>query len=297
MLHDSRRAARIDVALTTSELVANGQRRLTDVAIVVDVIRATTTLAVLFDQGCRRVLLAPDIQSARTARRSRPDALLAGEVGGAAPEGFDLGNSPAEVSARAVREREVIFATTNGTRALRACAGASATFAGSLRNATAVSRAALASLQCLKGQDHTTTDGRAGAAQSPDTLAEAVDESGEPTILVVCAGRDGRPAYDDTVCAGVLCQRLDTVARDMGIESCLGEGARIALAGARDTHTYGSLRNALAQSDAARAIAGIGLGTDLDWCVAVDASQSTPRLAGVEEPGLHVVEPWSRTEA
>ena len=68
---------------------------------VVDVIRATTTLTVAFDRGCQRVLLAPDIETAlERASREPGRFLLGGEREGVAPPGFDLATHPSSMRAR-----------------------------------------------------------------------------------------------------------------------------------------------------------------------------------------------------
>src|SRR5689334_5193297 len=112
----------IDVALVPAFVEANADQRKDAVYVVVDVIRATTTLTVAFDRGCRRVLLAPDIETAlERARREPGRFLLGGEREGVAPPGFEFGNSPAEYARADFAGRDLLFVTTNGTYALRAC--------------------------------------------------------------------------------------------------------------------------------------------------------------------------------
>ena len=226
----------IDVALAPALLRRDPARQRRTVSIVVDVIRATTTLCVLFERGCRRVEVASDIQHARAAAAPRRAALaarqlpplLAGEVGGLAPAGFDCGNSPAEFAPLDLSDREVIFATTNGTRALHACAGDAATLVGAFRNAAAVARVAVSAASCL-GEV-------AAPADEPDaTLEQAMAPDDEdaphgPSIVVVCAGRDQYPAFDDTVCAGYLAESVRREAIAAGHATSLGNGAQIAIA-------------------------------------------------------------------
>src|SRR5688572_3534197 len=120
-----------------------------DVAIAIDVLRATTTRAVLFDRGCSGVWLAGDVAAARAAGRAA-NRLICGEQGGLPPPGFDHGNSPVEFWRLDLSGRQVVFATTNGTGTLRACAPARRVFAGSFVNLTAVVRAAL---RAFDGED------------------------------------------------------------------------------------------------------------------------------------------------
>lgn len=263
---------RLDVALVPSLLPrpsATGQC----VYVVVDVVRATTTLSVLFERGARRVLIASSISGAREARaRLGPGYLLAGEVGGLPPAGFDLGNSPAQIAAADVAGREVIFATTNGTLALRACEGGRAVFAGALRNAREVMSRAVAAVPAR--------------APSPEQVAD-IDEASEaalerpyPDIIVVCSGREGRPAYDDTLCAGALIEETVHLLRDAGAECDQGEGARIARAVWRHVADADGVEAALAASDAGQAVLKVGLGADLGWCAAYDVATVAPRVAG-----------------
>ena len=285
----SRRSLRLDVALAPAMLAPASDLEST-VAIVVDVIRATTTLAVMFERGCRRVVVAPDITTARATRGRLPRALLAGEVNGAAPAGFDLGNSPAEVAAFPLADREVVFATTNGTRALRACANARTVYAGSLRNASAVCAAALDDVIAHGGTLDATSNNSSPIRTGSSVPSEAGAGEQRADILIVCAGRGDHPATDDTLCAGYLCQELRKGATDRGYAASLGEGARIALAVLRDALATGSLLDGLATSDAARAITSIGLAADLDWCASTSAGHAVPRVTGRDEQGLLIIE-------
>lgn len=278
----------VDVALVPSLARTAHPAHARAVYIVVDVIRATTTLCMLFERGCQRVLVARDIVSARETRaQSYPNALLAGEVGGVMPEGFDLGNSPTQIGNYELRGREALFATTNGTRALHACRGSGAIFAGALRNATAVATAAVLAARRLAiaaTEPSTTairTDGRVAAEAAP------VDAS---DIVLVCSGRDDLPAYDDTLCAGYLVERiLDQIARTGGAAR-LESGARIAQAVARQAVTEGTLYDALASSGAALALEGIGLFADVRQCAEVDVTSLVPTVVG-EERELPVIAP------
>ena len=237
------------------------------VFIVVDVIRATTSLCVLFEQGAREVLVAPGVAAARAlGPQLGQDTVLAGEAGGARPDGFDYGNSPAELSRALVADRAVLFATTNGTRAIRACAGGHAILAGALRNAQAVARSALAAVPVPAADERAIGDNH--------------DEAEVHEIVIVCSGREDLPAYDDTICAGYIVRRLVEAAVAQGRQVELESGARIALAALRGAEAEGGIRAALAQSGAYQHIASIGLAGDLDWCAATDVTNVVPRVTG-----------------
>jgi 2-phosphosulfolactate phosphatase len=306
----------VDVTLAPFLLPDAAATRRRIICIVVDVIRATTTLCVQFERGCRRVYVAGSIEQARAAARelaheaaatAQSAPLLAGEVRSVAPPGFDYGNSPAEFGALDLEGREVVFATTNGTRALYACAGSAATLVGSLRNATAVAMSAVALAKQLTAPslafdvDPANSGEEVLAAVSGDEQAtEARPPSAGTvgaTIAIVCAGRGGRPAYDDTLCAGCLVERVERAASERGWPVVLAEGAHIAAAVWAEAAPR-DLRAALAESEAARAVVAIGLEPDLDWCAAMDTCDLVP-AATAEDPlcGLLVVERLVRADA
>lgn len=151
------------------------------VLIVVDVLRATTSLLVLIERGCAEVVVAPTVDAARRFGRAHPGALTAGEEGGRAPEGFEFGNSPVAFARADVAGRQVVLATTNGTRALHAARDGALVLAGCLRNRAAVAREA----------------------------ADAAAERGSD-LSVVCAGREGRFSLDDAYTAGGIVEALLT---------------------------------------------------------------------------------------
>ncbi|HEX6780087.1 MAG TPA: 2-phosphosulfolactate phosphatase, partial [Ktedonobacterales bacterium] len=249
------------------------------------VVRATTTLSVMFDRGCARVLVAGDIPEARAlvAGAAEP-LLLAGEAGGLRPPGFDFGNSPVELAAAQLAGREVVFCTTNGTRALRACAGARAILAGSLRNADAVCRAALQ----RAGPASQGTEAASAGPLSTETTSEARIEPEERAagIVVVCSGRSHRPAADDTLCAGVLVEHLERLAPAHGYALQLRDGALLAKMVAAGAP---SLYELLRQSAAGQAISKVGLASDLAFCAEINTSQSVPLVEGTTAEGLLIM--------
>src|SRR6185437_11298675 len=110
---------------------------------VIDLIRATTSMTVMFDRGARRICAAGTIEQARAAHALYPERLLCGERNVKPLPGFDYGNSPVQFAAADLRTRELIMTTTNGTRAFHACPSSSLRLAGCLYNASAVADKAL----------------------------------------------------------------------------------------------------------------------------------------------------------
>jgi 2-phosphosulfolactate phosphatase len=143
---------------------------------VIDVIRATSTIVAALAHGARGVQPVASVADAFALKERNPEALLAGERGGQALPGFDLGNSPEDFTTERVQGRRIILTTTNGTQALAACQGARAVVTASLLNLEAV--------------------------------AARLREIGPPWIIV-CAGCDGEFGVDDAVVAGALAEALD----------------------------------------------------------------------------------------
>jgi len=143
------------------------------VGVVVDVLRATSTIGQALASGYERVLCCAEIEDARALRAELPDSLLGGERQAVRVEGFDVGASPREfLEAQA---RTLILSTTNGTRAI-------------LETARQCERVLLGSLLNLSA------------------VAEAVRSD---DVVVVCAGFQGGFALDDVYCAGRIVALLD----------------------------------------------------------------------------------------
>lgn len=227
----------IDVALTLEEVRGIPLTGVT--AVVLDVVRASTTIVAALAGGARAVVpvATPDEARARGRAEDRGAVLVGGERGGAPPPGFDHGNSPAEYTPERVRDRTVVFTTTNGTRALLALAGARRIAVGGFVNAAAVARWAAA-------------------------------EPGD--ILLVCAGEKGRFCLEDAVCAGLLVSHLAAADRR---ETDAARAAR-----ALWERYAGDLGAMLADAAWAQALVSQGRGTDLPLCVAVDVHGVVPVL-------------------
>jgi 2-phosphosulfolactate phosphatase len=171
---------RTDVAFTPAEAGP------AHVAVVVDVMRATSTIAQALASGYRRVLCCREIEEARTLREELGDgAVVGGERNAALIRGFDLGASPREYLQP--RAETAILTTTNGTRTiLAAAANAEVVLLGSLLNLDAVVAAARAA-----GED----------------------------VTVVCAGYEGAFAIDDAYCAGRIVELLGGDRTDAAVAS------------------------------------------------------------------------------
>jgi len=114
-----------------------------EVAVVVDSLRATTTIVHALASGASEVLFFEQIEEARAAAAAlgKAHSVLAGERGGLPIEGFDIGNSPAECNPQIVKGKTLILTTTNGTRAIKKALPAKMVLIGSMANAKAAADA------------------------------------------------------------------------------------------------------------------------------------------------------------
>ncbi len=148
--------------------------------VVIDVLRATTTIVYALEAGAREIVPCPDVEEAWQLARQFPDGevLLGGERGGLPIKGFDLGNSPEEYAPPKVRGKLIVFTTTNGTQAIGHARLAGQVLIGAFVNASAVVRELLQ----------------------------------EDCIHLLCAGTEGQFGEDDLLLAGMLVDRLVRVA-------------------------------------------------------------------------------------
>ena len=125
-------------------------------AIVIDVLRASTTIVTALGNGASAIIPLATVEEARARQAQEPHLLLGGERNAHPLPGFDFGNSPLDYTPEKVQGREVILTTTNGTRALQGAhqAGASAIIVGALTNRQAVVDFALVGMDpsCLSVQ-------------------------------------------------------------------------------------------------------------------------------------------------
>lgn len=220
---------RVDVALTPAALPPAALAGAT--ALVIDVLRASTTMVTALAHGCRELLPVAEVDEARRRARGLPGALLAGERGGDPPAGFDLGNSPLEFTPARVTARTIVFTTSNGTRALLAARPAAAVGVAGFVNLSAAADWAL-------GQ--------------------------ERDLVLVCAGELGTRSLEDETCAGLLVDRV------LAIEPGAVATAEAAAAAARARPYAKDLTCLAADAPHARNLTARGRGADVAACLALD---------------------------
>lgn len=244
----------LDVLFTPADFAALAQRDLSDtVSVVFDVLRATSSMVTALGNGAAALLPVETIPEAVAARQRQPDLLLAGERDGVRIRGklsggveFELGNSPREFTQERVQGRTIVMTTTNGTRALRACASARTVLVGGFLNLSAT--------------------------------AGFLTREAPSRLLLVCSGTYEETAYEDVLGAGALCELLWGRYSDGKVS----DAARIA----RDLFLLeqGDLPGALAKSRNGQRLLSIPeLRDDVEFCLRQD---SVPLVASLDKKGF-----------
>lgn len=210
--------------------------------VVIDVLRASTSIIMALANGAREVIPAGTVESAmKIAGNLGPDqALLGGERNGKVIPGFTMGNSPREYLPEKVKGKSIIFSSTNGSQAL-----VKSRYAAELAVCAFVNMSACAAF-----------------------LAEP-----ERDFVVLCSGRNGGFSLEDTVCAGML---ISLAAK--GKDALLSDSA-VAAQSLHKTFGRGILKM-MRGTDHGRYLQEIGLGSDIPLCAALDSVPVVPLLEG-----------------
>lgn len=220
--------------------LADPDRLAGGLVVVVDVLRATTTMAVALAAGCREILVAAEIDEAIqiAERLPREQRLLVGERGGVRPEGFDLGNSPFEFTKELCHNKTLVWTTSNGTRAILAASAAARVRLGAFVNFSAVCEEVLA---------------------------------WDLPVHILCAGAEGEIALEDVLFAGALVEFLVERGR-----TSLSDAARIAW----DAYEHHGevLISALELSRGGKLLERLGMEEDVKAAAAVDTCWLVPEV-------------------
>lgn len=220
------------------------------VAVVIDVLRATSTIVHALAAGALGVIPCGDIEDARRIAAAAPvgAVLLGGERKGLKIPGFDLGNSPDEYAPEVVGGRKIAMTTTNGTRALICAKEARRILIGALSNESAV-------------------------------VERLASETGP--VHLICAGTEGKITLEDVLCAGGIAHWLDLAARDATpaddathlamilFESCGRDYDRV-----HEERVLATLK----QSRGGRNLIECGLEADIGTCAEQDKFAIVPEL-------------------
>lgn len=208
-------------------------------AVVIDALRATTTLSFALGNGADCAIPVSTVDEAHgvAARYRREQVRLCGERDGLKIDGFDLGNSPLEYTPSAVAGKTLVVTTTNGTNALLSAA----------KHAVRVLAASLINARLT---------------------AQRIAELTPSDVLFVCAGGNGRFSLEDTIAAGAIVELLDEVCATP-VTPC--DGARAAQLLYRQHK--GALAETLRSTDHGMRLESLGLGADVEFCSAENLSE------------------------
>lgn len=222
-----------------------------DVAVVIDVLRMTTTAAALAERGMRRLTIVAGTDDALELSAASGVRLF-GERNGLPFPGFDGGNSPVEHLGADYSELSAILCTTNGSKAVEAVQNARHLLLGAIVNARAVARVAL----------------------------ELATES----VTLVCAGTDGTVSLDDVLGAGCIASEIVTSRPDVR----LSDAAKIALMLAS---APAGIEATLATAHHADVLRDLGFGDDVEFAARASSVNLVARRTSRGPSAFEVVEP------
>lgn len=211
--------------------------------VIIDVLRASSTIVTALGNGAREVLPASDYGTAGllASKMGSGARVLGGERDGRPIDGYDLGNSPLEYRKEVVSKKSVILITTNGTPALMGSRTARMLVVGCFLNA--------------------------------DLVARCIAESDLDTFIV-CCGWKGRASLEDTVCSGLIVDRLF----HSSLPGNLPDSVRMA------HMLYDTFRNdlteTLSHSSHADRLRSLGYGRDVSYCLQIDHVPVLPVFDG-----------------
>jgi 2-phosphosulfolactate phosphatase len=241
----------LEVLFTPAEFAALSHRDLSQtVCVVFDVLRATSTIVTALANGADAVIPVAEIADAIAIKKQRPEVLLAGEREGLRIRAeltggieFDLGNSPREFTSARVRGRTIVLSTTNGSRALRACARAKAVLVGSFLNMRAT--------------------------------ADYLERHPAPNLLLICSGTAEQAAYEDVLGAGALADLLWPLCSDGQVADSANIARQI---NQQNSH---NLLAAMQHSRNGRRLLSLAdLRDDVPWCLQRDLHPLVAKLEG-----------------
>ena len=209
------------------------------IAVVVDVLRASTTILTALQNGAAAVIPWLSVDDARAHRVEAPSVILGGERHGVILDGFDLSNSPSDYTRPVVENRTISFTTTNGTRALIRCGQASQVLIGAFSNATVLAEYLIGSPQ---------------------------------SVHIVCAGTNGEVSGEDALFAGCLIDRILSHQRPTP-DPNLTDTASMTLGWWRFESARRPLAKSLLKTHGGKNLIALSFEDDIRFAATIDSSQ------------------------
>lgn len=218
------------------------------IVVVVDVLRACSTIVAALHNGARAVIPVADMSEAGriAAHLDNETSVMGGERGGVPIEGYKVGNSPLEYTPEVAYRKFIVLNTTNGTNAFLRARNATQIVAGCFLNLSRI-------VSFLK---------EAESSSSADS-----------TAYILCSGQNERPALEDILCAGMILNKLWTESQP----DALTDGAHIALSQYRQDKKR--LARAIFGCEHTQELIQLGYGDDVAYCAQLDALPVLPRYS------------------
>jgi 2-phosphosulfolactate phosphatase len=231
---------KVEVAFTADEVQYRDKGN--KIGVVIDVLRATTSAVMALKNGCSSFIPITSIEEAREAskRFEKGRVLLGGAKRGAKIQGFDLGNSPDDYQEGIVKGKDIIFTSSNGTKAMHQLQNARKVLIASFLNISAV-------------------------------FDELISLNND--VLIACSGDFGVFSLGDAVCAGMIVDRLSETLSDR-LETSDAATATQILYGVHKK----DIRKMLFESEWGQYLIGLGLGRDIDTCAQIDITPIVPQF-------------------
>ncbi|MGD0339707.1 MAG: 2-phosphosulfolactate phosphatase [Bacteroidota bacterium] len=212
--------------------------------VIVDVLRASTTIVTALANGAKEIIPVSSVESAvKISGNLFGDViLLGGERNGKLIEGFNLSNSPQEYTEEVVKNKSIIFSTTNGSQAMVKSRYAKNLVIGCFINVSKV--------------------------------VEFIREINSD-FSIICAGKQGSFCIEDAVCAGMIIQKLSEANAD---DLSLSDAALASLTLHKNYEK--NILNMIKKSEHGQYLSEIGFGDDLKICAGIDTCAVLPILSG-----------------
>ncbi len=231
---------------------AHGENTRNIVCVVIDILRATTNIAAILENGCPAIHpcaspeTALELAEKLRLRHGPENIILGGEQDGEPIEGFDGGNSPLEYTRSRIGGKTLILSTSNGTKTLSAVQSCREIFTAAFVNITATAK----------------------------RIASILDENPDQSLLIACSGREGAYCEEDAVGAGML---LDILSEQFEVLE-LSDTARAAMHVAHGAEK--NLEKMLFHSWWGKHLSSLGLDEDISFCAQKDIMDIVPKLDG-----------------
>lgn len=236
---------KIEVFLTPAEFEENSLKE--KIAVVIDVLRASTSIITALQNGAKEVIPVAEVETAMKIASNlfAGQSMLCGERNGKLIDGFDLDNSPESYVPEIVTGKSLVFCTTNGSRALVKA-----------RHAKSLLVAGFVNVSMVK-----------------EFIFRPENE--ESSVAIVCAGKDGHLSLEDTLCAGLV---IDRLMNDKKPKAAFQLTDTALAAQVLYERFRGNELAALTESEHGRYLASIGNAGDIPACAKIDGIQALPVL-------------------